>query len=224
MGATFTKKSMRVSSILLALVILSLPACQMHKEEAPHEEHHEIVVTSPLIKDVVFTQQYVCMIHSKDHIEISARAFGVLEEIPVKEGQAVKQGEVMFKVAPRQYQAKYDAEVARFQVARLEYENTKRLAEKSVDGKTSVVSEREVAIFKAKMDEAKGNMEKAETELNFATVRAFFRHHRSATETTRQHRQRRGNSHHLVRQQHHVGSFQRPGGPLLRRHGLHAQG
>jgi len=172
------KNSMKVSPILaiiLALISLSLPACDMHKAEGqPHQEHHKIVVTSPKAKNIIITQQYVCQIHSKDHIELCARAFGVLEEIPVKEGQAVKKGDVMFKIAPQQYQAKYDAELGKFQVAQFEYENTKRLAETSADGKSPVVSQREVAIYKGKMAEAKGNLDKAETELNFATVRAPF--------------------------------------------------
>ena len=42
---------------------------------------------------------------------------GFLEEIPVKEGQAVKKGDVMFKIIPTLYQAKLDAELAEAQLA-----------------------------------------------------------------------------------------------------------
>ena len=61
---------MKVSPILilLALIPLSLPACdRMHagEKEEPHQEHHKIVLTSPQAKDVVTTQQYVCQIHSQ---------------------------------------------------------------------------------------------------------------------------------------------------------------
>ena len=82
-----------------------------HEEEA-HQEQHKIVVTSPEAKDVTITQQYVCQIHSQRHINVRALENGYLEEIPVKEGQAVKKGDLMFKVVPILYQAKLDAEMA----------------------------------------------------------------------------------------------------------------
>ena len=94
-----------------------------HKhEEEHHEEQHKIVVTSPMAKDVIITQPYVCQIHSQRHIEVCALEDGYLEEILVKEGQAVKKGDVMFKILPVLYKAKLDAEVAEAELAQLEYE------------------------------------------------------------------------------------------------------
>ena len=87
-----------------------------HKhEEQHHEEHHKIVATSPQAKAVTLTQQYVCQIHSQRHIKVRALERGYLEAIPVKEGQAVKEGDLMFKVIPVLYQAKLDAENGRGQ-------------------------------------------------------------------------------------------------------------
>jgi membrane fusion protein (multidrug efflux system) len=176
---------MKISSMLsvaTGILSLSLPACHnSHAEEknhgtgeAGHEAHHKIILTHPMAKDVTVTQPYVCQIRSKDHTEICARAFGILEVIPVKEGESVKRGDVLYRVVPQLYQAKFEAEQAKYQVALQEYENTKRLAEQSVDGKTGVVSQRELAIFKAKMQEAAANVKKAETELSFATIHAPF--------------------------------------------------
>jgi membrane fusion protein (multidrug efflux system) len=165
---------MKVSQILvpgLALISLSLPACHMHKEEEEvHREQHKIVATSPQAKDVVLTQQYVCQIHAQRHIEVCARAFGVLEEIQVKEGQAVKAGDVMFQIIPTLYQAKRDAEYAEYQLARLEFQNTKKLAE----DRAQVVSQNEVFLYQAKLAKAEAKAKQAEAELNFATVRAPF--------------------------------------------------
>ena len=92
-----------------------------HKhEEKPDLEGQKIVVTSPLAKDVIITQQYVCQIHSRRHIEVRALEDGYLEEIQVKEGQAVKKGDVMFKVMPTLYQARLDAELAEAELAEIE--------------------------------------------------------------------------------------------------------
>src|SRR5579863_5901030 len=98
-----SKKPMRISQILtiiLSLLSLSLPACHKTHAEQAEAEHHRIVVTAPYARDVVVTQQYVCLIQSQRHIEVCALANGYLEEIALKEGQAVKEGAVMFKIVP----------------------------------------------------------------------------------------------------------------------------
>ena len=82
-----------------------------HKEEQ-EEAHQKIVVTSPMAKDVIITQPYVCQIHSRRHIKVRALETGYLKAIPIKEGQAVKTGELMFEIMPILYQARLDAELA----------------------------------------------------------------------------------------------------------------
>ena len=54
-----------------------------HEEEARHEPQ-KIVVTSPMAKDVIITQEYVCQIHSQRHINVCALEGGYLVEIAVK--------------------------------------------------------------------------------------------------------------------------------------------
>ncbi len=140
----------------------------LENKEKPHREHETIVVTNPQAKDVSITQQYVCKIHSQRHINIRALANGYLSEIPIKEGQAVKQGDGMFRILPTLYQARYDAELAEVRLAELEFNETKKLFEKSA------VSSQELALRQAKLDKAKAKAKLAEAELNFTIVRAPF--------------------------------------------------
>ena len=156
-----------ILAIILALISLSLPACNMHKEEH-HDEAHKIVATNPQSKAVTLTQQYVCQIHSQRHIKVRALEMGYLEAITIKEGQQVKEGDVMFKVIPILYQKKADAEMAEAKLAQLEYNYTKKLYE------DKVVSENEVALLEAKLAKAQAKAELATAELNFATVKAPF--------------------------------------------------
>jgi membrane fusion protein (multidrug efflux system) len=140
-------------------------------EEKPHEEHQKIVVTSPLAKDVVITQPYVCQIRSQRHIDVCALDSGYLQEISVREGQAVKKGDPMFKIVPVLYMAKLDAELAEAHLAELEFNNTESLFKGKVPG---VVSQNEVLLFKAKFDRAKAKADLAKAELNFTEVKAPF--------------------------------------------------
>ncbi|MBY0523231.1 MAG: efflux RND transporter periplasmic adaptor subunit [Gemmataceae bacterium] len=160
-------KFTQIPAFLLALVSFSLPAC--HEQKGHSEiERHKIVATSPMAKDIIVTQQYVCQIHSQRHINVRALEGGYLEEIPVKEGQAVKRGDVMFTVIPALYKAKLDAELAETKLAELELKNTQRLLEKKV------VSENEVALYQAKLEKAQAKAKLAAAELNFTIVRAPF--------------------------------------------------
>ena len=141
-----------------------------HKhEEQTHEEPRKVVVTSPEAEDVTLTQQYVCQIHSKRHIEVRALDDGYLEKILVREGQAVKAGDTMFQIKPVLYKARLDAELAEFRLAELEYLNTERLFREK-----GVVSQNEVLLFRAKKDRAKAKADLAQAEFNFTDVKAPF--------------------------------------------------
>ena len=160
-----------IPAIILGLISLSLPACErMHAEEK--EKHHEqqIVVTSPLEKDVTITQPYVCQIRSQRHITVKALQEGYLEEIPVNEGQGVKQGDVMFKIKPVVYQTRLDAERAKAKLMQIKYDNTLALYNRV----PPLVSIQEVNLAQAELDEANAKVKTAEAELDFATIRAPF--------------------------------------------------
>lgn len=140
-----------------------------HPEAGEHAaEQHKIVVTSPAAKDVVATEQYVCQIRSRRHIKVCAMASGFLQEIHINEGQAVKAGDLMFKILPVLYQTRLDAEMAEAKVAELELRNAERLS------KQNVVSKNEVALFEAKLAKAKAKADQAEAELQFTSVKAPF--------------------------------------------------
>jgi membrane fusion protein (multidrug efflux system) len=143
-----------------------------HKEETKeksHEEQRKIVVSSPLVEDVVVTQRRVCQIRAQRHIDVCAIDSGYLEQILVREGQTVKKGDVMFKILPVLYKAKRDAELAEARLAELEYRNTERLFKEK-----GVVSENEVKLFGAKLARAKAKAELAQAEFNFTGIAAPF--------------------------------------------------
>jgi membrane fusion protein (multidrug efflux system) len=139
-----------------------------HVEEEAHHEEHKVLVTSPVAKDVTITQEYVCLIHSRRHIEIRALEDGYLEAIHINEGQAVKTGDVLFQVIPVIYKAELAAEVAERDLAQMELEYSKTLA-----GKQGI-SQNEVSLFKAKLARAQAKVDLAQAKLNFTSVRAPF--------------------------------------------------
>ena len=118
--------------------------------------------------DVAITQQYVCQIHSHRQISIRTLGNGYLGEIIVKEGQAVKKGDLMFKIVPTLSKVKLDANKAERDLAQLELNNIKKLADKQR------VPQNEVKLFEAKLARAQAKADLALAESNFVTVTAPF--------------------------------------------------
>jgi membrane fusion protein (multidrug efflux system) len=160
------------TAVLLPALLFTSSACDRRSEattEHHEEEHHnKIVVTNPKVMDVVLTEQYVCQIHSQRHIEVRALAGGYLEAIPVKEGQFVKQGDLMFKIVPVLYQAKLDSEMAEAELMRIKLANTEQLYKKNV------VAKPEVDMAKAELARAEARVNVTRAELNFASIKAPF--------------------------------------------------
>jgi membrane fusion protein (multidrug efflux system) len=131
-------------------------------------EHEKVVVATAQAKDVVVTESFIGQIRSRRHIEVRSLENGYLEEVLVKEGQAVKKGDMMFKIVPLLYQAKLDAELAEVEVATLNLKTTEKLFEKKY------TSADEVALAKAKLAGAKAKAAAARAELDLTMVRAPF--------------------------------------------------
>ncbi len=139
-----------------------------HSDGEASHEGQQITVTSPIIKDEIITQAFVCQIHSRRHIDVCALEDGYLMPIKVQEGQTVKEGDVLFEVVPAIYKARWEAAVAERDLAQLELNNTRRLANKQG------VSQNEVKLFEAKLARAQANADLAQAEFNFTKVTARF--------------------------------------------------
>ncbi len=141
-----------------------------HKhDEETHPEEQQIMVTSPIAKDVIVTQQFVCQIRSRRHIDVCALENGYLKAIGVKEGQAVKKGDVMFEIIPVLYKARVGRRGGRERLR----ETGDGITPRSWPTKKRV-SQKEVRLFKAKLAKAKAKADLAEAELNFTKVKAPF--------------------------------------------------
>ncbi|WP_425618123.1 efflux RND transporter periplasmic adaptor subunit [Anatilimnocola sp. NA78] len=170
-------KHTSVAAVLLALVVTFQSGCSSHSDshEASHAESHSggehahtILVTSAAKKEVISTQQYVCQIHSCQHIEVRALEGGYLQEIRIKEGQTVKKGDLLFKILPALFEAKLATEVAEVERSQIEFDNAKNLSDKGI------VSPQELALKKAELAKAQAKVMLAKAELNFTNITAPF--------------------------------------------------
>ncbi len=146
--------------------LLCHTSCKSHKEEK--EVDSKLLVTSPLKMDTSIVSQYVCQIHAIRHIELRAQERGYLEKIFVDEGQFVRQGQLLFQIMPKLYEAELQKAQAETNFAEIEYKNTKSLADRNV------VAPTELALAKAKLDKAKAEVALNKVHLQFTEIRAPY--------------------------------------------------
>lgn len=158
---------MKIIPLAAGILILLLGAGCQHNDKAKHEEA-TFLVTSPVQKDTTLQHEYVCQIRSIQHIELRALEKGYLKDVFVDEGQAVRKGQILFKVMPLIYEAEVGRARSEANYAQIEYTNTKKLAD------SNIVSQSELALVGAKRDRANAELNLALTHLGFTEIRAPF--------------------------------------------------
>ncbi len=143
-------------------------SCTSTKGEEEKPAETQFSVTNPMKMDTTITDDYVCQIHSINHIELRAQEKGYLQKIFVDEGQHVRKGQLLFQIMPNLYQAELQKAQAEVSFAQIEYQNTASLSSKNV------VAPSEVAMAKAKLDKAKAELALAKVHLQFTEIRAPF--------------------------------------------------
>lgn len=169
-------KSIRVKkqnylNIVFVLLGFCVLLCNTSCQTGQAEEKKEVAkfdVTSPVKMDTTLTQEYVCQIRSIRHIELRAQERGYLQNMYVDEGQFVRKGQLLFQIMPKLYEAETQKAQAEANLAEIEYQNTKSLAD------SNVVSPNELAMAKSKFEKAKAELALAQVHLGFTTMRAPF--------------------------------------------------
>jgi membrane fusion protein (multidrug efflux system) len=153
---------------VLAGILPLLAGCGGHAEEHHGHLAGRYSVTTPFLTDTTIQREYVCQIHSIQHIEIRALEKGYLQDVLVDEGQVLKEGQLMFRIWPVLYKAEVQEAKAEAEFAEIEYRNTKALAD------SNVVSSNELALAKARLDKARAQLDVAQAHLGFTEIRAPF--------------------------------------------------
>lgn len=155
-------------SLSVLVLALFVSGCTHHEEEHAGHAQGRYPSTSPLRTDTTIQRDYVCQVHSVQHIELRALEKGYLQDIYVDEGRRVKEGQLMFRIKPVLYQAEVARAAAEADYASIEFRNTKALAD------SNVVSPNELALAKANFDKANAELAMAQAHLSFTEIRAPF--------------------------------------------------
>jgi RND family efflux transporter MFP subunit len=137
-----------------------------------------VTVSTPLRRDVVEWDEYTGRFDSIETVEIRARISGYLNEVHFKDGQTVKQGDLLFVIDPRPFertleQAQAEMEQANTRVKNASLDVTRGqpllerriISEKSFDDRENLVRDAQAQV---KVAEAK--VKTAELDLSFTRI------------------------------------------------------
>src|SRR5262245_49365064 len=97
----------------LAALIGALPACSKPPVAPPPPK---VSTARPLQKEIIEWDVLTGRLQATETVEVRARVSGFLESVEFRDGAIVKQGDLLFVIDPRPYQAAFDrsdAEVRR---------------------------------------------------------------------------------------------------------------
>jgi RND family efflux transporter MFP subunit len=103
--------SIIVGSLLAALLSI-LVGCDRKTPTAQAPPPAAVTVARPVRQDVVEWDEYSGATEAPDTANVAARVSGFLQSAPFTEGAMVKQGDLLFVIDPRPFQATLDARLA----------------------------------------------------------------------------------------------------------------
>ncbi|MGA2748416.1 MAG: efflux RND transporter periplasmic adaptor subunit [Verrucomicrobiota bacterium] len=139
-----------------------------------------VTVNQPVLRDVVEWDEYQGRMDSVATVEVRARVSGYLQSVNFKDGAEVRQGDLLFVIDPRPYQAELDRAEAELLEARTRFElasndlaraqrllRAKAISEEETDSRAK--AEREAA---AVIQSAAASVEMARLNLDYTRLSA----------------------------------------------------
>ena len=130
-------------------------------------------------KEITDTREYIGRVEAIDSVDLVARVSGYLESIDFEEGHDVKAGDLMFTIEKARFRAEIEARrgtVAQIEANLVEAEKYLRRLQSakagSVPEKDIESAQKDVDYNSAQLVSAKANLELAEIDLQYTTVRA----------------------------------------------------
>src|SRR4051794_17678376 len=99
------RQTLRMAPLALGLAGLMLTGCESSTPALAPTEPPVVMVSQPLERDITDYDQYTGRLEAAQTVEVRARVRGELTKIHFKDGALVKEGDPLFDLDPRPYEA-----------------------------------------------------------------------------------------------------------------------
>ncbi|MBX9961813.1 MAG: efflux RND transporter periplasmic adaptor subunit [Burkholderiales bacterium] len=161
------------------LVALAVAGCEKEKPAAPHAAPPVSVLAVETVA-IPYVPTFVAQTESSRQVDIVARVSGFLDRIAYREGELVKEGQVLFQIDPKPFQAQLDAargelqaQQARLSTATANLGRIKPLAEVNAVSRADLDrAQGEYDGAKAAVYSAQAKVKETELNLSYTTIRS----------------------------------------------------
>ena len=153
--------------ICMTMISIGLQGCGQKEAEKPPEVVRP-VKTIVVAGNEAFNRTYPGKVQGAESVNISFRVSGPLLELPAKEGDQVKAGDLLAKMDSRDYDIALTQAKAEFNKADADYQRYQKLYEKDA------VALADLDLYRSKRDVAKARLEDAESAVKDTILRAPF--------------------------------------------------
>ena len=101
---TLAQTARRAGAIPPAILLLVLAGCSQSQQQAGGPPPPAVTVAKPVQRTVIDQDEYVGRFAAVDSVEIRSRLSGYLSDIHFKDGQMVKQGDLLFTIDRRPFE------------------------------------------------------------------------------------------------------------------------
>ncbi|HVY55381.1 MAG TPA: efflux RND transporter periplasmic adaptor subunit [Thermodesulfobacteriota bacterium] len=170
----------RTSLILLVFAVLGWALYGCKQDQPPLPPPPQVTVSKPLVREIKEWDDYTGRLEAVDTVDVRARVSGYLESIHFKDGEMVKQGDLLFVIDPRPYQAELDRAEAELKLAQARLSlaindlsraqhlvSARAISEEEADTKAS-----DEQVARATVEQAEAQVKAAKLNVEFTQVRA----------------------------------------------------
>ena len=125
-----------IASVLASAAATTLAGCGSAVGSLPAAQPPKVTVAPAIEREVRDVDEYTGRTESVQTVEVRPRVSGYLQEVYFDEGSFVKEGDPLFLIDPRTYQAEYDQAQAKIKLydAKYIYAKSVRLRSEEAGG------------------------------------------------------------------------------------------
>ncbi len=169
-----------VSGLVSIITASLIVGCQTGAPQVVETPPPSVSVATPVVRTVMDFREFVGFTEAIETVEVRARVEGYLDEVNFNEGETVAQGQVLFVIDPREYQADYSLAEAKLEqskaqakLAAVERQRYGALAQRDVGSRQDF--DRADASYNVAVAEIRGaeaELERARLNVGFTEIRS----------------------------------------------------
>ncbi len=152
----------KISACVVVASMMLLAACDDEKEKEAGGP--PIKVGAPIYKELTEWDEFTGRFRASNRVEVRARVSGYLAELHFKDGEKVKQGDLLFTIDQRPYQIDLQSAQSAYVRGQKDYDRAKKLQQSSA-GTMQLLDQRQ-----QEMNAAKSALDRARLNLEFTQV------------------------------------------------------